>query len=364
MAERRFEYCWLGEVLFGDGLRLQEAFVEARRQDGVPDTLFLLEHPHVFTLGRSASPAEILAGPETLAGLGVEIHPTNRGGAVTYHGPGQLVGYPILQLQGAERDVRRLMHAIEEVQIRCLSDFGIAAGRKPGCIGVWAGDRKIGSQGIHLSRWITSHGFALNVSTDLSFFEQIVPCGMPDCAMTSMERELGTQVRMAEVVERLTGHWGEVFQRTLVRRPIDGGSVQVVVRHDPSEEILLLRRHPSRGGFWQIITGMIEPDEDAAAAARRELKEETGIDASATDLGYGHCFIIDSQLARTPSPAPQILKEHAFAVQVSSRKVSLAPTEHEEYQWVPFSEALARVRFQGNRKAIERALANPRESLP
>lgn len=355
MSRPGFDVYWLGEVIYADGLRMQQAFVDARRGRRVPDTLLLQEHPHVFTIGRSGSRADILAGPEEVARLGIGTHEVNRGGAVTYHGPGQLVGYPVFQLEGVEKDVRRLMRSFEETQIACLKDFGLVAERKPGCTGVWVSGRKIASLGVHLSRWITSHGFALNVNTELSHFNRIIPCGIRDCETTSIARELGRPVPMTEVVHAMVRHWSAVFERPACSRTVDGESVQVVVRHVLSGEVLLLRRVDERGGFWQIITGMIEPGESPREAAARELHEEAGIPSEPIDLQHRHCFVIDPHLARTSTPGPRILREHAFVADTESREIRISVEEHDRYEWVPPAEAIRRVPFEGNRKAIAMA---------
>jgi len=171
----------LGAIDYATALELQGAMAHARYQDKIGDTLLLLEHPHVYTLGRGADERYLLAPSP-----GVPIHRVSRGGQVTYHGPGQLVGYPILKLEGADRDIIRYLRKLEEAMIDALATFGIAAGRRQGLTGVWAGSLKIASIGVGLRRWITLHGFALNVTTDLRYFDAIVPCGIDGCRMTSI----------------------------------------------------------------------------------------------------------------------------------------------------------------------------------
>jgi lipoate-protein ligase B len=175
----------LGAVDYAAALELQSAIASARYRDEVGDTLVLLEHPHVYTLGRGADDRYLLA-PQS----GVPIHRVSRGGQVTYHGPGQLVGYPILKLEGADRDVIRYLRKLEDAMIDALATLGIAAGRRQGLTGVWVGSLKIASIGVGLRRWVTLHGFALNVTTDLRYFDAIVPCGIEGCRMTSIA-ELG-----------------------------------------------------------------------------------------------------------------------------------------------------------------------------
>ncbi len=183
--------------------------------------LLLLEHPHVYTLGRNASAADVLASAAWLRQRGIEVVESDRGGQVTYHGPGQLVGYPILDLSPDRRDVRRYVRDLEEVLIRTLAGFGIAGEVRPGAsfIGVWAGGEKIAAIGIHLSRWITTHGFALNVAPDLSLYAGIVPCGLRQEGVTSMARLLGAAPPLAVVAACLAGHFAEVFARRLVEAP-------------------------------------------------------------------------------------------------------------------------------------------------
>ena len=204
-----------GTVPYADGLELQRQLVEDRRVDRIPDTLLLLEHPHVVTLGvkLAASRSHVLASPEQLSSRGVELFETGRGGDVTYHGPGQLVAYPILDLRPDRQDVHRYVRDLEEVMIRVSADYGVDASRVAGASGAWVRDRKIGAVGVRISRWITSHGIALNVATDLDYFNLIVPCGIADKGVTSLARELGRPVAMAGVEDRVVAHMADVFAR-------------------------------------------------------------------------------------------------------------------------------------------------------
>ena len=194
----------LGNISYEDGLALQARLVEERRAGTITDTLLLLEHPPIITLGVKTrrGPNHIVASDQTLADEGVTVHETGRGGDVTYHGPGQLVGYPILDLAPDRKDVHVYVRDIEEVLIRTAAAFGIDAKRVPGLTGVWVGpngeEEKLAAIGIRISRWITSHGFALNVSTNLDHFDLIVPCGIVDRRVTSLEKLLGRDVTMAE----------------------------------------------------------------------------------------------------------------------------------------------------------------------
>lgn len=210
---------WLGQVSYSDGLQLQAQAVDKLRSDQSDqgaEQLFLLEHPHVFTLGRAANRANILLNPHELEERGIEVHETGRGGDVTYHGPGQMVGYPIINLKPDRCDVHRYVRDIEEVLIRSIADFGIKGERIEGLTGVWIGNEKIAAIGVRIARWITSHGFALNVNTDLSYFQMIVPCGITDKGVTSMSKLLGRPVDIGEVARAITPRFGEVFERKII----------------------------------------------------------------------------------------------------------------------------------------------------
>jgi lipoyl(octanoyl) transferase len=207
----------LGVVPYSDALTLQRRLVEERRAGNVPDLLLLLEHPPVITLGvrGDGGRGHIVADADRLAELGVEISETGRGGDVTFHGPGQIVGYPIVDLRPDRCDVHRYVRDLEEVLIRTCGDWGTGAVRVKGLTGVWVGDRKIGAIGVRISRWITSHGFAFNVNTDLEYFKLIVPCGLPDRGVTSLQELLGEEVPLDEVEDSLVRHFEAVFTRTV-----------------------------------------------------------------------------------------------------------------------------------------------------
>jgi lipoyl(octanoyl) transferase len=209
----------LGRIRYGDALALQNQLATERKQGLTPDHLLLLEHPHVITMGRNGHDENLLASGEVLDRAGIEFFPTDRGGDVTYHGPGQLVGYPILDLRDWKRDVGAYVRAIEQTLIDTLADYGIEAGRIPKLTGVWAGGRKIAAIGVHLSRWVTSHGFALNVSTDLSYFQYIVPCGLTR-PVTSMAA-LGIRTSLDEVGQRVARHFACNFDcEMLLEAPV------------------------------------------------------------------------------------------------------------------------------------------------
>jgi len=207
----------LGLTPYADALVLQEELVARRKRDEIPDQFLLLEHPHVITLGRAANRANVLADDATRARLGVELFETGRGGDVTYHGPGQLVGYPIVKLPPGRQDIRRYVRDIQEVLIRAASDFGVEAEARGGdFVGVWVGAEKLAAIGVRVSRWVTMHGFAFNVATDLNYFQLIIPCGIRGHGVTSLQKLLGHPVEMSAVVESVTRHFGEVFNSETV----------------------------------------------------------------------------------------------------------------------------------------------------
>lgn len=207
----------LGLVPYDEGLRIQEDLVRRRRAGEIPDQLLLLEHPHVITLGSSADPRHVLIGAEERQLLGIEVHETGRGGDVTYHGPGQLVGYPIIDLKPDRCDLHRYIRDLETVLILALADFGVQAGRIPGLTGVWVGSEKIAAIGVRVSSgWITSHGFALNVDPRLEMFGAIVPCGITDRGVTSLAAVTGgTVVDVNAVGDVVARRFAEVFGASL-----------------------------------------------------------------------------------------------------------------------------------------------------
>jgi lipoyl(octanoyl) transferase len=201
----------LGRVPYAEALELQARLVAERQRGGIGDTLLLLEHDPVFTLGRNARPEHVLFPAQALRAQGYEVFETGRGGDVTYHGPGQLVGYPILDLKPDRQDVHRYMRGLEEVMLRTCAEYGLAAHRIHGLTGCWIDDDKIGAIGVRLSRWVTSHGFAFNVNVELAPFQLIVPCGIQGKGVTSLKRLLGRDVDMAEATARLANHLAEVL---------------------------------------------------------------------------------------------------------------------------------------------------------
>jgi lipoyl(octanoyl) transferase len=230
----------IGLVEYGAAWELQRRIVAARKAGAVPDILLLCEHPHVITLGRNGKLANLRASDPVLRQIGVSFFETDRGGDITYHGPGQLVGYPILNLAEIRRDVAWYLRGLEEAMMRATAGFGVVSRRVAGRTGVWVDvpngqdEEKLASIGVHLSRWVTSHGFAYNVSTDLRYFDLIVPCGIANKRATSLEKLLGRSVTMEEVSRGIAAHLGEVLQLDFQPAP----------RAELDE---LLRTHEERG---------------------------------------------------------------------------------------------------------------------
>jgi lipoyl(octanoyl) transferase len=215
VPEREIQVQRLGVVKYADALALQKQLVEERKADRIPDQLLLLQHPPVITLGvRSREDrSHVRASPEELERDGVELFETGRGGDVTFHGPGQLVGYPIIDLRPDRCDVHQYVRDVEEVLIRTAAAFGVNATRLPGLTGAWVGDEKLAAIGVRIARWITSHGFAFNVTTNLEHFNLIVPCGISDKGVTSLQRLLGRPVPMDEVEDAAIDAMEAVFDR-------------------------------------------------------------------------------------------------------------------------------------------------------
>ena len=221
----------LGLIGYAEAYALQKRIVAARKADAIEDVFLLCEHPHVITQGRNGKREHLLAGENVLRQKGISLYETSRGGDITYHGPGQIVGYPILNLAAIRRDVVWYVRMLEEVMIRASADFGVNATREPGKTGIWVSiessprrsqraqgedaPEKLGAIGVHISRWVTSHGFAYNVSTDLRFFDLIVPCGIADRKATSLEKLLNRRVSSQEVASHLIRHFGRVFGREM-----------------------------------------------------------------------------------------------------------------------------------------------------
>jgi len=225
---RPLEVRRLGIVPYGEALALQRELVEERKAGRLPDVLLLLQHPPVMTLGvrGDGGRSNIVAAPDRLRELGIDVVETGRGGDVTFHGPGQIVGYPILDLKPDRCDVHVYVRDVEEVMIRVCAEYGVSAGRIPGLTGTWIGAEKIGAIGVRISRWITSHGFAFNVATNLEHFKLIVPCGIADRGVTSLERATRRRIPLSEVEDAFVRHFGAVFDR----EPVETGFTKPSVR--------------------------------------------------------------------------------------------------------------------------------------
>jgi lipoyl(octanoyl) transferase len=341
-------------VTYENGMKLQQKLVELRQREQIPDQLLLLEHPPVITLGRGGKLDNLLASADILATQGVRFFETTRGGDITYHGPGQLVGYPILHLGEGNRDVRKYVWKLEEVLIRTVAAYGITAERVEGKRGIWVGNDKIAAIGVRIARWVTSHGWALNVATNLEHFRLITPCGLHGTGVTSIERQLGRSVPLDEVREVLAAQFAEVFERELVARPESIRLVKIVVHDDT--RVLLLHRRPERGGFWQPITGSIEEGESPLQTARREIAEETGQRGEPQPLDLIQSFMIESQYLEAKGyVTPIVASEVCFhATLDSALPIRIDPEEHDQWGWFTFSEAYERMRWTDDREALER----------
>ncbi|HYH09242.1 MAG TPA: lipoyl(octanoyl) transferase LipB [Thermoanaerobaculia bacterium] len=357
MPMRKCELHRLHVVTYENGMTLQQKLVEMRQREEIDDQLLLLEHPPVITLGRGGKLDNLLATPELLEASGVRFFETTRGGDITYHGPGQIVGYPILHLGEGKRDVRRYVSNLEEVLIRTVAAYGITAERVDGKRGIWVGNDKIAAIGVRIARWVTSHGWALNVSTNLEHFRLITPCGLQGTGVTSIERETGRRIDVREVREVLADKFAEVFERELVDRPETLRLVKVLV-HD-RDRILLLHRRPERGNFWQPITGTIDEGEAPIETARRELVEETGHATEPASLDLAQSFMIESQYLESKGyVSPIIASEIGFRATLDSAlPIRIDPAEHDDWGWFTFAEAYERIRWTDDREALTRLAA-------
>jgi lipoyl(octanoyl) transferase len=340
-------------VTYENGLRLQQKLVELRQQEQLPDQFLLLEHPPVITLGRGGKLDHLLASNDVLRSQRVRFFETTRGGDITYHGPGQLVGYPILHLGEGKRDVRKYVTNLEEVLIRTVGEYGITAERVEGKRGIWVGNDKIAAIGVRIARWVTSHGFALNVSTNLEHFRLITPCGLHGTGVTSIEREVGRAVSMDEVRTIAAQKFAEVFERELVPKSDTIRLVKVLI-HD-GDRVLLLHRRPERGNFWQPITGSIEAGEQPLETARREIVEETGNGSEPAEMDLRQSFMIESHYLAARYPTPIIASEIGFHARLSSHlPIRMDAEEHDEFGWFSFAEAYERIKWTDDREALEK----------
>lgn len=342
----------LETVAYENGMAMQERLVERRKAEQISDQLLLLEHPSVITRGKSGSLDHLHADAELLRSRGVRYYETTRGGDVTWHGPGQIVGYPIVHLGEGNRDVRKYVEKLETVLVRALARYGIEAEGSAQNRGVWVGDEKIAAIGVRMSRWVTSHGFALNVDPEFTGFELITPCGIEDKGVTSMARLLGTPPDPGEVRNLLVEEFAAVFDREITHKEHDLEIVKVVVTS--RDQILLLERRPDKAGFWQPVTGRLEAGESFEEAARRELAEETGIQASSAleRLDLVQSFVIDPEYLGSDEIV--FVREHLYRLELDSRpEVTVSPEEHRGFEWLTVSQALERIRWADDREAIE-----------
>ena len=351
----------LGHVLYAAGLRMQQAMAAYVQAGDQPDQILILEHNPVFTLGRNATRQDIHVADPFLRERGVEIHETDRGGQVTYHGPGQIVVYPICNLKGGREDVGRLVRGLEEAMIRTAADFGVTAARLAGFPGIWVdtprGLEKLGALGLHLHRWITTHGIAFNVAPDLAHFRWITPCGITDKGVCSLKSLLGDAApSWDQAAERLQVHLADLL--ACVPRPVQAPSRSVSAltwsqgAHG-SPELLVMLRRPEQGLWWSSVTGMLEPGETAEAAAHRELLEETGLEGRLTSLDFSHTFWMDPRILGLPSGEPRFNTETCFHLEVSPQaQVRLAEAEHTEYRWCSFDQAHELMLWEGSKAAL------------
>ena len=379
----------LGLVEYEDGLAAQRLLADARHAGLVPDTLLLLEHPRVLTLGRGASRKDVLLSEEQLESRGFELFATERGGEVTYHGPGQLVGYPILDLKPERKDVRRYVRSVEELMIRLASAHGVAAERVPGRAGVWVRRppgaqpdwEKLGAIGVKIARWITTHGFAFNVTTRLADFAAIVPCGITDAGVCSLESLLGARGLAVPALAQLTAEAaalaGEIWESEPFEVPVELETISLAVLREGrlGDEVLVFHRTPERGGFWQTLTGRREPGESPLQTAARELTEETGFNpqlGELRDLDYVHAFALDPNLiphradrAEGAAPRPPVFaRETAFGLRVpAGSEPRLDGREHDACRWLPVEEGLRLLPFAGLRRGLRRWAAAQPEAL-
>lgn len=359
----------LGHVLYAAGLRMQKAMAAHVKAGDQPDQVLILEHNPVFTLGRNAERSDIHVTDEFLDARGVEVHETDRGGQVTYHGPGQIVVYPICNLRDGREDVGRLVRGLEEAMIRTAADYGITCYRIPEFPGVWVdtprGPEKLGALGIHLSRWITTHGIAFNVDPNLAHFKWITPCGITDKGVCSLKSLLGEACpTWDEAADRLQGHLGTVMGFDAQPTPAPGRSVLALTwrRTREGPEILMMLRQPHTGLWWGSVTGRMEAGESPEETARRELLEETGLTAIHLEsLDFQHSFWVDPTILNLPPGEPRFNTETCFHAEVpADAEVRLEPSEHSEYRWCRPEEALSLMGWEGSRAALRRFLAGLR----
>lgn len=350
----------LGHVFYSAGLRMQRGMAEYVKTEGRPDQILMLRHNPVFTLGRNATRTDIHVSEAFCAEQGIEIHPTDRGGEVTYHGPGQIVVYPICNLRGGREDIGRLVRGLEEAMIRTAAEFGVTADRLQGAPGIWVdtprGLEKLGAVGLHLSRWITTHGIAFNVDPNLNHFKWISPCGFTDKGVCSLNSLLGENAPEMDVVEaRLETHLTHCLglEPQAVAPPSRSVSALTWRKGLHGPEILMMLRIPEHGGWWQSVTGMMEPGETPEETAHREMLEETGLTGRLTPMPLEHTFWFDPALLHFPDPEPRFNTETCFHMEVATEgEVRLAPEEHSIYRWCGPEEAYDLMKWEGSKACV------------
>jgi len=354
----------LGMVLYGAGLNMQKALAEHVQTNGKPDQILILEHDPVYTLGRSAVRTDIHQSDEFLAENGIEVRQTDRGGQVTYHGPGQVVVYPICNLREDRQSVGRFVRGLEQAMINSARDFGVDAGRLNGHPGAWVntgrGLEKIGALGVHLSRWVSTHGIAFNLDPCMNHFGWITPCGISDKGVCSLRSILGNGCPSREEVEKsLAKHLSEILALDPAPAASPSESISAIVwrRGLGGPEVLMMLRCPSDGVWWSSSTGMVEDGEMPEAAAIRETQEECGLIGKIQPLDFKHTFWMDPRLEKISSDEPQFCTENCFHIEVAPDAfVSLNPMKHSEYRWCALEAAIRLTAWEGSKTALKKLM--------
>ncbi|MDR2698046.1 MAG: lipoyl(octanoyl) transferase LipB [Holophagales bacterium] len=362
--QKQGQFRHFGRVLYGAGLLMQRGLADYVRDGDCPDQILLLEHNPVFTLGRSATRSDVHVSDEFLTKNGVELHRTDRGGQVTYHGPGQIVVYPICNLRGGRQDVGRLVRGLEQAMINASKDFGVTADRLEGYPGIWVktahGLEKLGAVGIHLKRWVSTHGIAFNIDPCMSHFQWITPCGITDKGVCSLRTLLGNECpTWNEVGTSLAFHLSEILalNPVPVAEPSQSISVTVWRRGNSGLEILMLLRCLSEGRWWSNVTEMIEPGETPEIAAHREVLEETGLSGNLAAMDFQHSFWLEPTICGVCGDEPQFNTEICFHMEVpADSQASLITNEHNEYRWCAPSEALKMMSRESSKAALNKLL--------